>query len=68
MLNKKQNISVFLLICLCIFLKFWMNDAWIYNQLGHVDPWMYVGMGFNYFDPTFYVVDYKFAKIGRAHV
>jgi hypothetical protein len=39
------------------------NDSWIYTQIGWLDPWTYVGFGYDYGHPRFDADDYKLGRL-----
>jgi hypothetical protein len=39
------------------------NDSWIYTQIGWLDPWTYVGFGYDYGHPRFDAEDYKLGRL-----
>jgi hypothetical protein len=39
------------------------NDGWIYTQIGWLDPWTYVGFGYDYDHPRFDADDYKLGRL-----
>lgn len=39
------------------------NDSWIYTQIGWLDPWTYVGFGYDYDHPRFDADDYKLGRL-----
>src|ERR1700726_1099856 len=40
-----------------------LNNTWIYPKYSNIDEWMYVGYGYNYFDPAFYTANYKISRL-----
>jgi hypothetical protein len=40
-----------------------LNQNWIYPKYSNLDEWMYVGLGYNYFDPAFYTTNYKISRL-----
>ncbi|MBV8765791.1 MAG: hypothetical protein JOZ66_12835 [Hyphomicrobiales bacterium] len=52
------------LIILCVpFTLLLLNQTWTYTRYSFLDEWMYVGYGYNYFDPTFYPLNYKISRL-----
>jgi len=45
------------------FLLLLFNSYWLYARYFNIDEWMYVGYGYQYFDPTFYVTNYKISRL-----
>jgi hypothetical protein len=39
------------------------NDSWIYTQIGWLDPWAYVGFGYDYGHPRFDADNYKLGRL-----
>jgi hypothetical protein len=53
----------YVLLFLIPFILCCSSTEWMFTKLGYIDPFIYVGYGINYSDPTFHNWGYKIARL-----